>query len=162
MKKSSKIAIILFVFVVLTTFMLPVFVTNDIYARYVTSVTDSDNARVAKFQIEHTGITTLSLNLTNINPGYDQSHTFTITNLSEVSVKAKIYIKTSGNFPLEFYINDTLVTNDNPYITSVIGSNQTAPTNFTLKIKWPANLNESKYANFVDAISLIASVEQVD
>jgi len=122
MKKGKflKLFAILFGCVALSTSFV-----GTTFAKYASSSTGSDTARVAKWDIQLQGANwsnTVNFNLFDytdanvqslgsdkvIAPGTEGSFTFTVENNSEVTAKYKIdlAITNAGNIPLEFKVGD--------------------------------------------------------
>lgn len=86
------LACLLFVLVMITTYM-----TSGLYARYTTKATDSDSARVAKFDVDITG-DVKDLDVVASKDKNTGIYEIKITNNSEVVVKYKTKLEfISGN-----------------------------------------------------------------
>ncbi len=163
MKKPIKVAIVLLLNVIFTTFALPIFISNDAYGRYFTKVNSTDQARVALFKVEDTGIYNKTIALNDVYPGCaPQTHTFTIKNSSEVAIKCSININATTNLPLEYKVNGTTIIPGTPYVTENFQPNETSTRTFTLTISWKDGYNDIKYAEMIDAIQIVVVSEQVN
>ena len=91
--------------VLLLLTMISVHLTSGLYARYTTTATGSDSARVAKFKVE----CTVAENITD-----DKEGTFTVTvqNLSEVAIEYDILVN-SDRLTAKIGGNDPTSTEDN-------------------------------------------------
>ena len=163
MKKSNNNMPIVFyvglLLVCLTFFS--VHMSSGLYARYVTTVSGSDTARVAKFEIEENLTLTNSKGETSkqfvvgdtLRPGQSTKYTYTVKNSSEVTVKFII----SGES--RFKELPLLLTTQE----LVLKPGETK--DITFEVAWDtsndAYLNES-YGDKIDIISITVRIEQVD
>lgn len=124
MKNKHKINIPLFLAGVLFCLILISFnLTSNLYAKYSTSATGSDSARVAKFDVSTS--TDSQSDTIELVPGDSAStgtYTFKITNSSEVVVKNTIIV---NNVPKNVQVkfnNSSLVTSSGADITFDVGT----------------------------------------
>lgn len=143
------------------------------FARYTTSASGSDSARVAKFEIKGGEISS-SMITADLVPGEIKACEIKIENKSEVAVDYEVIIKKmESNLPLTFKVYDTSYTGDEGYLTGV--TDATGETTFSahlvpnseqktykLFIEWPKEKNSSKYAGYVDTIQVTVSATQID
>ena len=151
-------------------------------SKFVSEASAADGATVAQFSP--------SFNVENIDvsgiqkPG-DQTGNlpFTVQNstddkTSEVTIKYKIVVKTTGNLPLKFSIlnseGTSVVAVWDCYGTSgeqmyeyandafVFSPGVNEPHSYTLKVEWPGENNEARFAGLTDAVYLSVVWEQVD
>lgn len=128
---------------------------TDLYARYTTGDTAEDQASVAQFTVEsNLEAQVASLVLENIEPGFEQTITLTVTNQSEVSIAYEFLLESTENLPLEF----TFTNNRAGKI--LIGMPQTA--SHTLTIRWPADKNDVSLLYEIDILKISLVCTQVD
>lgn len=170
-----RIAALLVCLVLITTYLL-----SGAYSKFYTSASGGDSARVAHFSP--------SFNFNKIIvsdqlPGYSKEIPFKVKNTSgdkasEVAMKYKIVLKTTGNIPLIFTLLDdgertTLqawncdgISGDKTYeYTSdslVFGVGTKETVQYKLKIEWPEAQNNARFSGMTDAVYLSAEFEQID
>ena len=159
--------------VLLGLVMLTTGMVSGRYARYVTSASGSDSARVAKFHVTHTGeVLTQSIAQVPLRPGTSVTKTVTVTYDMEVAARSIItatnaYEGVPGDLPLTFrvYAGDTAsgtaTTGSHSFVdTHTPGSNVTKT--YTVEITFPAVENSLDYNGMVDMITISVTTEQVD
>ncbi len=138
----------------------------DVYSKYSTSYTQSDSARVAKFDIN----VDLKDNITNniisesinydFKPGSEVSLNINFTGINnEVKVKYIISFETYNNLPL------TITYLENDVLLNSIENTINPLESFSLKdiiISWPADKNNYLYSGEVDLVKVKIIIEQVD
>jgi hypothetical protein len=141
--------------VLLCLTLLSVHLSSGLYARYTSTVSGSDSARVAKFEVKDVGTFSKDLYL-EYNPGVSNSYTVVIENHSEVAVKCSVDVeRLSNNIPLNVSISGD--------ITDVtFAPNDAAGKTVRLALEWPGTKNDAAYSYEVDAIRVSVSVEQID
>ena len=175
-----RIAALIVCLVLITTYLL-----SGAYSKFSSGASGGDSARVAHFSPKFTSTV---ITVENQLPGFpnitDNSYLidFSVQNYtgdkaSEVAMKYKIVLKTTGNIPLKFtllngagnqlktwdcdgtsgektyeYINDSLIFG--------VGTKETQ--NYKLKIEWPSDRNNAQFSGMTDAIYLSAEFEQID
>ena len=171
-----RAAAVLLVMVLLTTG-----VVSGRYARYVTTVSDSDSARVAAFVFDVTEKELgWQLNLDSLKkPGDHQSFAFTVTNateagrISEVSIGYTITAKAEGSIPVTITIKEA---EEQKLVFDCTGNAAgsfegvafeaavAAEHNYILTVEWPEEKNGIEYAEGNRALVLTISVkgEQID
>lgn len=150
-------------------------------AKYIFQSHGNDSASVARFSpalsennIDISGI---------INPGESNTKTFWVQNfsgdsVSEVTIKYKISLKTTGNLPLRFTLldvsgkplkewvcNGTSGQQEYEYesLTTTVFSPGTRQSHkYQLKAEWPNTQNDSKFSGMTDAVYVSVKWEQVD
>lgn len=151
--------------------------TGGLYARYSTTATGGDSARVALFGHDET-ITLLGDTEVQLVPGDTRSfplsvRNFTTDRTSEVGQKYSIEVVTAGNLPLTFTL-----TKDGKTVTPIEGTAATTHTyetddmvftagtertdNYTLTVSWPESRKEAGLADLPDYIQINLRVEQMD
>ena len=119
------------------------------YARYISSASSEDSARVAKFHVtvsEETELISVP-----IQPGQTAEMFFSVTNDSEVAVALAYEVKNvHNNLPLEFL---------HP-VSDAVGPGKTVDV--PLKITWPAGQSNDNYIGMVDLLEISVRAVQVD
>ncbi len=153
--------------------------TGGLYARYSTSASGSDSARVAKFDVNPTftiterGTTAQNIRV-DVTPGNTQIAKLTIVNNSEVAVEYKLEVKNvTGNLKSLKYklvkkdADSAAVTTDkHENGISISGATQ-LPGNHTdtynLEIVWEANGEDAlEFIDMLDYITVSVTATQVD
>lgn len=163
---KDKISLILRIFAIV---MCSIFITSrmltESLAKYTTSATSFDQARVAKFidinkdiNVTSSGDTVIYERNINFNPGDTDIVDFTIINSGETTVRVELNIESYNTLPLSFYINDELVSTT----SFILEPNDSVGKKISFKIVWPEELNDFTYSNTSDYISIYAKCSQVD
>lgn len=136
-----------------------------LYARYATSDTAGDSARVAEFkvsdQIDGAVAQSFTVNVA-LYPSQEKGYVFTITNDGEVTVDYVVRVKNlTNNLPLEFRAKkgeEAIIQNANgEFIVSVaIGKTEA----FTLNVLWPAGANALAWMGQVDLLEITLTAQQ--
>ena len=102
-ERNVKVDILMcIVAVLLCATLFSMHLAGGLYARYTTSTSGGDSARVAEFKIKQDG-TIFKTVAANVTPGTTQSADLIITNKSEVSVEYTVKVtNVTRNLPLEF------------------------------------------------------------
>lgn len=171
-----RVAALLVCLVLITTYML-----SGAYSKFFSGASGGDGARVARFSPKFTSDKIITVN--NQIPGYNDKISFTVQNtsddkVSEVAMKYKIVLKTTGNIPLKFILldkseNTTFETWDcngtsgeqKYYYTNdtlVFGVGTKASIDYKLKIEWPSDRNNAQFSGMTDAVYLSVEFEQID
>lgn len=149
----AAVAILLLVAVALFT------TTGSPLARYITTTSGGDSARVARFAVTTTGTLTETIPMVTMKPGDTNSYTVKVKNESEVSIACRIEVdNTYNNLPLSFKMlkDGTQITED----TIPVGD--TVERTYTLCITWHADNSDHQYAEKVDLLVIRLIAEQVD
>lgn len=155
------------------TLLLLVLVTTSMIsgqlARYVTTATYEDSARVARFNIVEEGKLSANMN-TNIAPGVSLEM-ISIKNYCEVAVEYTITVNNVyHNIPLTFEIWDddskqvlasSKDANSVLALTGIVGPTQQVK-NLQLRIVWPWDGTNLNYCGRVDLIQVTLDAVQVD
>ena len=164
----------------ITTYLL-----SGAYSKFYTSSSGGDSARVAHFSPKFTSAV---ITVENQLPGFpnipDNSYLidFSVQNYtgdkaSEVAMKYKIVLKTTGNIPLTFTLlngegnpleepwdcngkSGECVYEYDPSRVFGVGTKETAQ--YKLKIEWPSDSNNAQFSGMTDAVYLSAEFEQID
>ena len=169
-----RIAVLLVCLVLITTYLL-----SGAYSKFYTSASGGDSARVARFS---PSFNSNKIIVSDQLPGYSAEVPFEVKNTSgdkasEVAMKYKIVLKTTGNIPLTFtlknsegtalqtrncdgksgeqiyeYTSDSLVFG--------VGTKETVQYKF--KIEWPEAQNNAQFSGMTDAVYLSVEFEQID
>ena len=141
------------------------YLVTGLYARYTTSTTGSDGARVAKFEIS-TGGDLISGNpfQVTMKPGDVQTRKVTVKNSSEVAVECVLTAENeSENLPLE--LKWEKIDGGSATHSVNLAANQTSEQTYTLYIVWPntdAEDKSVKYSREVDHIVVTILCQQID
>lgn len=154
---------------------------SNIYAKYTTEASGSDEARVALWGNSQS--VTLSSDRSGLPqvPGETCTYTLIVSNknkdgkISEVTQKYGIEVVTSGNLPLNYTISENNVqigqefqetaqkntwkisADDMVFQAGVEGSHT-----YILKVTWPEEKNSASLAGIPDSIQINICAEQVD
>lgn len=128
--------------------------TSGLYARYTTSASGSDSARVARFNIEQTGELTQLIEL-DVYPGFAESYTLALKNNSEVAVSYTVTAEQlTMNLPLEVSLSGST--------SGTMAADAAGEVTCTLKIEWPSEDNDEARSQDIDAIRVTVRAEQID
>ena len=161
-KIIKPVLLVLFFLVIISSYM-----TGGFYAKYATTSSGSDSARVAKFdiKIDDTQGKFVSENfvISDFVPGKSETRKLQITNSSEVAVKYTLTVKTTGNLPLNIKVEDVSLNSSNELVymgNIAIGG---SPVELEMLIEFE-NKDEDNYllSYELDKIDIILSVEQID
>lgn len=132
---------------------------GNLLAKYSTGGGNSETARVAKFKITESGISSIDISSEKFRPGFTFEQPVEITNESEVAVNYVLAKTTTGNLPLRFELNDRDFTTST--YSDIIEPNS-AKKSYVMKVIWPETENNPEYSGMVDSIKLTLTVNQVD
>ena len=164
-KFNNKAPIVFYVsMLLLCAVLISAYMTGDLYAKYSTSASGGDSARVAKFSVSYdvkVDTTTIMngsythlepINIGKIQPGGTGTPIVVyVTNISEVAVEVKVnLVNITKNLPLEII----------SYDSSVLSPNGSGV--FTFKVFWPKGANDLALMGMTDMFELQITVEQVD
>lgn len=148
MKKTGTIVkyvlIVLFFLVILSSYM-----SSGFYAKYISSNSGSDSARVARFKIGENfdGIMSEMFSL-ELEPGSEFE--IIITNESEVAVSCKLTVNNvTDNLPIFDKVD-------------IINIEPLDSEEKKMVIKWDESHNSKDYAGKVDIINVSLVIEQID
>jgi len=138
------------------------------FARYTTSASGSDSARVAKFSISGTAIQSADITA-DLSPGEEKTCEMEINNDSEVAVEFEVSIKNlTNNLPLDFSVRlqeDGGGEDDLDEVHSFVFTDQMNPgekTIYKLYILWPGDASSPQYSGMVDQIRVTVNATQID
>lgn len=159
----------------------------NIYARYSSQASGSDEARVAKFEVTQAGTLTQQIKV-EVWPGFNTSDTangtyqVSVKNNSEVAIEYVVNVKNVyKNLPLQFQMldeNGNVITSKSTDPSALnydlsksaeIPANDTTEHTYQLKVSWPttgadvnANPQNPDYAGKVDVIEITLKAVQKD
>ena len=144
----------------LVSFFISSRMVSESLAKYSTTATSYDQARVAKFidinnDISSTGSIIFNDEL-NLKPGDSKEVTFTIVNNGEVTLTLKLELLKYGTLPLKYYFNDV----ETLYYEKELEPGESVVV--TIDMIWDINDNDYKYSNVVELVKVYAICEQVD
>lgn len=146
-----RAAAVLLILVLFTTS-----IVSGRYARYTSSATGHDSARVAKFHVTESGAVGEKLKV-ELCPGQTEEREIIVHNDSEVAIAYTVIPDNKHqNLPLTISIRDGTTTGSS--VTLDPDENKT----LYLQIYWDATKNEDKYIGMVDTIHLILTAAQID
>jgi hypothetical protein len=159
-----RLAAVLLSLVMLTTGMV-----SGRYARYVTSATGSDSARVAKFTVTQQSIKYGTTDLTTmipmpeLLPGESKIVDMLVEYDTEVTVKNVISVESLyHNLPLTFRISEQNTDSSFAERAEFICESGKYTKAYQLTITWPADKNSQDYIGMVDLLEITVTTEQVD
>lgn len=166
MKKHKNIGILL----LYLFFLISITIINDSLARYHTSLTGSDKAKVGLFVIKDDIQTNIDVNLSKIDSESPITYTFYIQNYnekgtSEVNTRYTLSFKTKyGNLPLEYSLykddgTDNVLNGENTY-TDLLHYGVEEKIKYILIINLPKEAYD--YQDMVDIMSIQIEAVQVD
>ena len=134
------------------------------FARYTSTVTASDSARVAKFEVKET-ITLLTDDIIEpLIPGESVVRTIVVENKSEVTVKYSVsLINLTGNLPLAISLEKSGGGASASGTYDLLDVGETAAYN--VRLYWPDELAEDRSAEYsgkIDIVRIVLTAEQVD
>ena len=149
-------------------------------AKYISQSHADESASMARFSPSL--IFDDNINISDIKkPGDSTEQTFTVTNgtdgkISEVAMKYKIIVKTTGNIPLTFTLLDGEETvletwdcdgisgkQEYKYESPTVFSPGVAQTHdYTIRAQWQSDRNAARFTGMTDAIYISVKWEQVD
>ena len=149
-------------------------------AKYITESNGNDSASVARFSPSL--ISDSNINISDIKkPGNSTEKTFAVQNfssdsVSEVTLKYKFILKTTGNIPLQITVLDGYESVVAVWICDGVSGNQeyeyesplalspgTAEAHeYKLRVEWPESKNEAKFSGMTDTVYLSVVWEQID
>lgn len=153
-KKQPHVIMLRTAAVLLILVMLSTSMVAGRFARYTTSASGSDSARVARFSVTEAGefLQTASV---RIHPGETVPLAVQVKNDSEVAVTYSVTAENEYcNLPLEFVVLDGEKT------VAHLAPGETKA--LAVQIGWQAEETEDKYIGMVDLIHLTVHVTQID
>ena len=135
------------------------YLCGGLYARYTTSDSGEDAARVARFDVSEDGAYFSKNLLIETAPGKVERE-IVVTNNSEVAVAYTVTIKnTTKNTPYSFSVNGSEPMLNECSVTCYLKPNSTE--GISIVAEW-AEEGALKYMGMVDLITLTISAQQVD
>lgn len=171
-----RFAALLAVLTLITSYLL-----SGAYSKFYTSASGGDSARVARFSPDFTS-NSHEIIVSDKLPGYSAEIPFEVENtsddkVSEVAMKYKIVLKTTGNLPLKFTLYDGTQTKLETWdcngisgeqiyeyenISLVFGVGTIKTENYKLKIEWPSDRKNAQFSGMTDAVYLGVEFLQID
>lgn len=173
-----RVAALLAVLTLITSYLL-----SGAYSKFYTSASGGDSARVARFSPAFTS-NSHEIIVSDELPGYSAEIPFEVKNtsddkVSEVAMKYKIVVKTTGNIPLTFtlYDKDEHQLNSDSWdcngisgeqiyeyenISLVFGVGTIKTEKYKLKIEWPSDRKNAQFSGMTDAVYLGVEFLQID
>lgn len=156
--------------VLLCVWIFSFYLTGGLYARYTSSASDSDSARVARFifDVEKNAGSSEFIDVSEIQkPGDSIEYSFTVSNgtpdkCCEVVQNYSIKLTVEGNMPLVCTLNGTPLTDEG--YSDALSAGVYDCKEFTLKIEWPKEKNEETLSNgvAVGLLTLTITSQQAD
>lgn len=154
MQKNINCILMRTVAVLLILVFLSTAMVTGRYARYISSATGEDSARVARFDVTQNSTTDYEAFFSTkhlMKPGESTTLNVEIVNNSEVAVELQFAVENvHDNLPLEYIypVNKQLPPGDTGTIP--------------LEIHWPVDDNSTAYCGMVDLLKISMTVVQVD
>lgn len=148
--------------VLLCLTLLSTHLTAGLYARYTTTATGSDSARVAVFNVKEEGSLLQGIQAP-LYPGDTEKYSIIVENSSEVAIAYQISLENlTGKLPITWSVwqEPIPVSQENG-----VCSGQMAPgsrATFVLKLEWPAEKNSLTYMGLVDMLQVNLTAAQID
>lgn len=158
-----RLAAVLLMLVLVTTSM----VTGR-YARYTTSSSGSDSARVAAFKISQSVVQgetdmTATVPMPEIKPGETVNYTVVVNMDTEVAVRNTITVSSLyGNLPLQFKIGESGTDGTQGGTYSQDCQPGEYQKTYEASVTWPAIENSVNYIGMVDLLTITVTSEQID
>ena len=159
---------------------------GNIYARYSSTASGSDSARVAIFGHDQSISLTAGTGMTNLKPGDSKTYTVEVANYktgttSEVALRYDLEIVTTGNLPLQYTVSKKAASES--LGSTQIGSFEETTTDvsktfsdgnmhfeagkqesavYTIEVVWPKDKADASYAGIPDDITVNVNVVQID
>ena len=146
-----RTAAVLLILVLLSTSMVA-----GRFARYTTTASGTDSARVAKFLVTESGSLTGDVAV-SLSPGETAGLEVQVTNDSDVAVSYSVAAENKyNNLPLSF----TLAEDKAAVAAATLAPGQTKT--LTWQVSWDAEQTDDKYLGMVDLVHLTIHVTQID
>lgn len=158
--------------------LITMYMLSGAYSKFYIAASGRDVARVAMFSPDFTFAKVVE----NAEPGHTTEIDFSVQNfsgekISEIAMKYKIILKTTGNIPLKF----TLYKNDGSILTDfvcdgisgeqiyeytdssfVFNVTKKETDKYKLKLEWQSDKNDARFSGMTDAVYLEVKFEQID
>lgn len=146
--------------VLLCLTMVSLNLVSGLLAKYTTSSSGSDSARVAVFDVTGNGSATQTLLLQNMKPGATQQYELKVKNSGETAALLKWQIESTQNLPITYQISGESVENNVAYEKEIpMGANE---VDLTLTVNWPESENDYKWSYEVDQVTITLTYLQID
>ena len=148
--------------VLLGMVLVSLYLVCGLYAKYTSSATGSDTARVAKFDILAEGKVGEEMIGADLAPGEELNIQLKVQIKSEVAVEYTISVNNvTKNLPLTFKMGGTVYEGGGEF-TERLEANGADLMIYNLTVSWPEEYNSSEYAGLVDMIKVSVSASQID
>ena len=148
--------------VLLGMVLVSLYLVCGLYAKYTSSATGSDTARVAKFDILAEGKVGEEMIGADLAPGEELNIQLKVQIKSEVAVEYTISVNNvTKNLPLTFKMGGTVYEGGGEF-TERLEANGADLMIYNLTVSWPEEHNSSEYAGLVDMIKVSVSASQID
>ena len=156
--------------VLLMLVMLSTGMVSGRYARYVTTATYEDGARVARFNVVMTEYPLVTNVETKIKPGESTMDAILVKNYSEVAVALTFRAETvHGEIPLMLTLVDgeTVLATNNPAENTPLIYKVDVPagqeiSNMKIRVSWPADGNNLQFVGKANLVRITAIATQID
>ncbi|MEE1186483.1 MAG: hypothetical protein UHN02_03785 [Acutalibacteraceae bacterium] len=169
-----RTALVLFCITVISAYLI-----FGVYSKFQSALYGGDYSRVAHFS---PSMTSEKIIVADAKPGFDGNISFSVQNFSddentEVDLKYKITLSTTGNIPLTFTLLDSEENTLEVWVCDgisgeciyeytdpslVFHSGEKKTDKYKLKVQWPSGQNDAKFSAMTDAVYLAVEYEQID
>lgn len=124
------------------------------YAKYVSSASGGDDARVAKFGVTQEGAAVQQITVEHAYPGFCEEYPVIVTNHSEVDIVYNILaVNKTNQLPLQFRMLSESGKEIAQGGTRILAGDSSEHM-YKLEISWPADQADPAYAGKTDAIDI--------
>lgn len=168
MKKTNGKTPVVFRFgvVLLGALIISTHFMSGLYARYSTTATGSDSARVAKFSFSDGNWASQSLEtaIKSMKPGEEESIQVEIQNTGEVAIQYTVQLENlTNNLPLKATMQ--IPAADGASEAETVSNVTISPSGsqtVNVVISWPSGENSVDYIGKTDIVRIIVTAEQID
>lgn len=169
MKKTKKYRvnwILQTAMVLLCMVMISVWMLSGLYARYATTDSGGDHARVAAFCV--TDSSTMSQSFTEVMKPEGESKKIEVSlqNKSETAVNYQIAFELEGNLPLlvkSASTNSNLKQDGNSLVwNTVVSANKGSEDKYTFQLDWIENKKSYQYSEGIESVTVVIVAVQED
>lgn len=149
--------------VLLCLVLISFWMMSNIYAKYSTQASGSDDARVAKFDIteailDDNSVVSEELSF-DLAPGEKKLYEVQVTNESEVAVEYSISAESRyNNLPLKIEMLDK---NQKTIEKDYLSANEKSPSTYYIKVSWPKEQSED-YMGRTDLLVIALKAVQIN
>lgn len=155
--------ILRFASLLLCLVLLSLYMLSGLWAKYVSTDSGSDNARVASFHVTEEGLD-VTIDAPRLSPGGEKLIAeVKLTSNSETSVRFQFNVEVDGNLPLQIdYELDGVRTNGTDTWSADVASNDATDKKFSIYVRWPESENSYIFENGVASIQIKVEAAQID